>query len=388
MDQHTGQTKANQPEGDAQAYVTDDQRFRHLFAHSFDAILLTSLDGSILAANRQADLFFTQDAASVIGRNVLDLHSSDNDMPDLDTMSTGRPHSFRGSVVIAFSGKGDPLQCPVDVRAQRVDTGEQQVIQWIYRDLSNQLALEQLRQDLIVMLVHDLKSPLGNVISSLELIKPAIQKSRRDPELLLLLDLASRSSQQLKRLIDSLLDIRRLEAGQPLGKMAPVHLQKIAENAYEIEQPNLERRGIIVRKELPESLPPAYIDESMMERVLLNLIDNALKYSGDGQLITIEAKELPDDMLLLTVSDEGRGIPEEYRERIFDKYERIQGDSSSKGLGLGLAFCRLAVEAHGGRIWVDDAPGGGARFNVTMRVAPQHQTLVALSLAEAERPGG
>jgi signal transduction histidine kinase len=360
--------------------------WQHLFDQSFDAVVLASLDGTILDANRQAEMFFSQGSEELTGRTIPALHSAEDRLPGEDELAAGDPVAFRGIALVRAGVKGDLLPCPVDVRVQAVQDGDRIICQWIYRDLANQLALEQLRQDLIVMLVHDLKSPLANVISTLELITPAIQKSRRDPELLLLLDLASRSSHQLKRLIDSLLDIRRLEAGQPLGQLAAVHLQKLAENAYEIEQPSLERRGIILRKELPDDLPPAYVDENMMERVLLNLLDNAVKYSGDGQYITIAARELDNTMLLMTVTDEGKGIPKEHRERIFDKYERIQGDSASKGLGLGLAFCRLAVEAHGGRIWVDEAPGGGARFNVTMHIAPTHQTLVALPLPSSDNP--
>lgn len=361
-------------------------RLAHLYEESFDPVLLTHPDGTIIDANPQALVFLAQAHGDLIGKNLRNLHHAHDPLPSPESLATGKSFTFEGSIMVSTAGSAGAHDCPVKVRVQLVHQEGGTCCQWLYRDLSNQMALEQLRQDLIVMLVHDLKSPLGNVISSLDLIKPAIQKSRHDPELLLLLDLASRSSQQLKRLIDSLLDIRRLEAGQPLGKLAPVHLQKIAENAYEIEQPNFERRGILLRKDLPDTLPPAFVDESMMERVLLNLLDNALKYSGDGQLITIAAEETEDGMLLLTVSDEGKGIPVKDRERIFEKYQRIQSDSASKGLGLGLAFCRLAVEAHGGRIWVEDAPGGGARFNVTMRVAHPQQTLVAMPLSESAAP--
>lgn len=105
----------------------------------------------------------------------------------------------------------------------------------------------------------------------------------------------------------------------------------------------------------------------MISRVLLNLFDNALKYSADGETVAVEAHVIGDGMIHVTVSDRGAGIPREFREVIFDKFRRIRNDTS-KGLGLGLAFCRLAVEAHGGRIWVDDAPGGGARFNLTLPV--------------------
>ncbi|KAA3656937.1 MAG: hypothetical protein DWQ04_29640 [Chloroflexi bacterium] len=118
-----------------------------------------------------------------------------------------------------------------------------------------------------------------------------------------------------------------------------------------------------------EDAPYIFIEEDMIRRVLINLITNALKYSQSSKSITISAAASHDngESVLLSVSDQGQGIPQKYRQIVFEKFERIKrGDSDSKGLGLGLAFCRLAVEAHNGRIWVDDAPGGGARFNFTL----------------------
>ena len=117
---------------------------------------------------------------------------------------------------------------------------------------------------------------------------------------------------------------------------------------------------------VPAALPDLFVEPAVISRVLLNLFDNALKYSADGETITVDAHTIGDGMVLVAVSDRGAGIPREFREVIFDKFRRVKSDGSSKGLGLGLAFCRLAVEAHGGRIWVDDAPGGGARFNLTL----------------------
>ncbi len=227
-----------------------------------------------------------------------------------------------------------------------------------------------MRQDLVAMLVHDLQSPLGNVISSLDLIKMALQRTRQDPDLLSLLDVASRSSNQLLRLIQSLLDISRLEAGLSLGEKSSVHLQKLVEDAYEIERPNFERRGVQLISLVENDLPPLNVEPNVIARVLLNLLDNALKYSKDGHTITISARETESGMVQISVRDEGVGIPEPYRQTIFEKYERVKTESSSKGLGLGLAFCRLAVEAHGGRIWVDGAQGGGARFNFTVPKTP------------------
>ena len=228
-----------------------------------------------------------------------------------------------------------------------------------------------MRRDLTAMLFHDLQSPLGNVIASLELIKFQMPADS-DESLLSMLDIAKRSSHHLQSLIRSLLDIDRLEAGSPVRELKQVPVQKLIEDVYEIESPNLERREIVFTSNIEPDIPQLRIEEDMIQRVLVNLVDNAIKHSLDNKRITIVARrdDKKENMLFLSVSDEGEGIPKGYRETIFEKFQRIKDDeTSSKGLGLGLAFCRLAVEAHGGQIWVDDAPGGGAQFNLTLPTA-------------------
>ena len=221
------------------------------------------------------------------------------------------------------------------------------------------------------MLFHDLQSPLGNVISSLELLAYEIPPESANSPLYAMLDIARRSSRRLETLIRSLLDINRLEAGQPITEQTRVDLNLLLQEVYEIEQPNFDQRRVHFANGLPSNLPHVFAEEDMIRRVLVNLINNALKYSTEDQTITIVGQLQPEsDRVLISVSDQGRGIPKQYRESIFEKFERIATkDSNAKGLGLGLAFCRLAVEAHNGRIWVDDAPTGGARFNFTLPLA-------------------
>jgi signal transduction histidine kinase len=218
------------------------------------------------------------------------------------------------------------------------------------------------------MLFHDLQSPLGNVISSLELLAYEIPPESSNSPLYAMLDIARRSSRRLETLIRSLLDINRLEAGQPITEQSRVNVNTLVEEVFEIERPNFEQRRVHCVNALPDDLPHIYVEEDMIRRVMVNLINNALKYSSEDQTITVSAQILPEnDRLLLSVSDQGTGIPKQFRESIFEKFERIAAkDKNAKGLGLGLAFCRLAVEAHNGRIWVDDAPSGGARFNFTL----------------------
>jgi signal transduction histidine kinase len=180
------------------------------------------------------------------------------------------------------------------------------------------------------------------------------------------------SSQHLQALIESLLDISRLEAGHPLGQMETVDLATLVDHVYQVLRTNFEQRQVILEVSFDPLLPAVKAQPNMLLRVFLNLLDNALKHSVEGNTITVSAQPAGEDgFLVVTVDDQGRGVPEEYRKLVFEKFERIRVDRDEKGLGLGLAFCRLAVEAHGGRIWVEDAPDGGARFGFTIAAGSQ-----------------
>jgi signal transduction histidine kinase len=124
---------------------------------------------------------------------------------------------------------------------------------------------------------------------------------------------------------------------------------------------------------VPKDLPGVWVDEDMLRRVLTNLLENAVKYTPTGSKIYLGARQ-DGEMVLMWVQDTGPGIPPDERERIFDKFTRLHGSGGPKGLGLGLAFCRLAVEAHGGQIWVEDGPEIGACFKFTLPTSLSHPT--------------
>lgn len=356
--------------------INADARFRHVFAEGFDPILLTDSKGKILDGNRQALAFFGRDRQDLLLANIRDLHHPAELMPDPTTLTGPGSNSFQSRVIVGrtIDGRDRSVILTVEVRARRLTPGREGTWQWIYHDISSRVELEAMREDLIAMLIHDLQSPLGNVISTLELLRLQLESSGDRDMLLLLLDIATRSSAQLQRLIASLMDISRLEAGQSIGKQSIVSVQKLIDDAYEIEEPNFSRRGVILERVIPADLPPVFVEEGMISRVLLNLFENALKFSKEDDVIRVES-DLMDGMVRISVSDQGIGIPTDYREVIFEKFQRVKNGSSSQGLGLGLAFCRLAVDAHGGRIWVDDSVDQGARFNLTLPVtAPETET--------------
>lgn len=229
--------------------------------------------------------------------------------------------------------------------------------------------LERLRDELAAMLVHDLQGPLGNIVASLEFAQTSAA-AEEWAAVLPMLEIALHSGHQLRTLVDSVLDISRLEAGQALPERQAVAPHDLIADTLAIVQPELEMRDIRVVVDIAPDTPPVTANPAMMRRVLLNLLDNALKVSRSGQTVRIRAaRDSAASHVRLVVVDEGSGVPEAYREQIFQKYQRLNNGGSSKGLGLGLAFCRLAVEAHGGTIWVEDTPGGGASFHFTLPLA-------------------
>ncbi len=340
-----------------------EARFTNLFHDTVDPIILTNPSGRIVEANNQAFAFWGYDREKMLTMRISALHPKKIKLPRVQNFEANKVRVFVSEAITQ-----DGIAIPVEVYVKRTLDNNNELLQWIYHDISKQVELEEMRNDMTAMLYHDLQSPLGNVISSLELLAMEINPVDDTP-VFAMLDIAKRSSRRLQTLIRSLLDISRLEAGKPIGEQKMISVSKLVEEVKEIERPNFEQRNVDLIIDLDENAPYVYIEEDMIRRVFINLLTNALKYSQSNKSITITATAYrnQENMVLLAVSDQGQGIPPKYRQIVFEKFERIKrGDSDSKGLGLGLAFCRLAVEAHNGRIWVDDAPGGGARFNFTL----------------------
>lgn len=341
-----------------------EERYLRLFEDSLSPILLTDPAGRIIEANRQASAFTSYSHAELLQMHIRALHVFGEDaqgLPRLDTIPSDRALTFTGRLVCK-----EHQTIPVEGYVKRIVSEGVELLQWIYRDISEQLELEEMRGDLMAMIVHDLQSPLGNVISSLELMRYELPADG-DEVLSSIVDIAVRSSTRLQTLIRSLLDITHLEAGLPITDLRFAELPALIDESFEIVKPLYERRRNELNLRVPDALPPVYVDPDMIRRVFVNLLDNANKYTPESAPVTITVSA-PDDRsrLLVSISDRGPGIPLAYRDAVFQKFRRLEGPGAPKGMGLGLAFCRLAVEAHGGTIWIDDAPEGGARFNFTL----------------------
>jgi len=240
------------------------------------------------------------------------------------------------------------------------------VLQWTVRDITARKELDLLRIDLSAMVYHDLRSPLSNVISSLDILQGMLDLNAGSSSTLhTMFGIATRSTNRMQRLISSLLDINRLEAGQPITNQKLVDVAGLIQEALDSIQPTLEGKQQQIKLNLSQAIPPIRIDEDMIRRVLINLLDNATKFTPMKGEVRLHVEVLGQEVRFC-VEDSGPGIPGDAAEVIFEKFRRLNVNSGPKGLGLGLAFCRLAVKAHGGRIWVESEAGNGSRFLFTL----------------------
>jgi NtrC-family two-component system sensor histidine kinase KinB len=339
-------------------------RYRELFEDSIDPIIITDPEGRIIEVNRQAEALSGYPSGQLRMLTMEQLHDVNLNKigQEIDDLEANKTHSYESML---HRHEGGPL--PVEIYVRKVSFEESSLLQWILRDISERKELDSLREDMTAMIYHDLRSPLANIVSSLDVLEGMLV-SQDDESIKTLFTIASNSTSRIHRLISSLLDINRLESGQKIVSQQLVDPIALVQQAVKDVQPSANSRRQTIEVDLPDSLPSLWVDEDMSRRILINLLENAVKYAPAESPIKIGARA-EDKMVRFWVQDSGPGIPADEREHIFDKFTRLKSKETSGGLGVGLAFCRLAVQGHGGRIWVESEPDQGARFQFTLPVA-------------------
>ena len=338
-----------------------ERRYESLFNESNDPILVLDLEGKVLDLNRQAIEILERPREQAIGADLCDLVGITQEACQAAIQQVRE--SQRPSLKVHVpSAEGERT---LEVHMAQIDYGERKAIQWIGHDISEQVALEQMREDLTHMVIHDLRNPLGSIMGSLQLIHTAFVERDQTLPVGKLLRIAMNSGQKLYRLIDSLLDLGRLEAGETALNKTRVRLDLLVREVVEQAQPLALNKEQTLETRVASGLPEVSADHDMLLRVLTNLLDNAIKFAPRKGRIALSIARAGNEMLF-TVSDTGSGIPPEYRQRVFDRFVRLESPEGIGGAGLGLAFCKLAVEAHGGRIWVESEAGQGSHFRFTL----------------------
>ncbi|MEO0563431.1 MAG: ATP-binding protein [Chloroflexota bacterium] len=352
-------------------------RYQWLFEDAITPVIITNMTGSIVTANREACRFLDYDAAILQGMSIRDLRRTSAPMVLNGNGSTSRDtkhptgQALQTNLLSAHDTmliRSDGEELPVRLKMRKRHFRGNPVIEYVVQDISAEVELSQLRNDLTAMVFHDLRAPLSNIKYSLAVVERFIKDN---PAALNALHTARSSNIQLERMVASLLDIQRLEGGEAIIHPRLIPVGRVVSSAIEQTSAIVEAAGLQLSLKANGNIPQIFVDPEMIRRVLTNLIENATKYAADGGTVTLRVNS-EVGFVHMVVADDGPGIEEAVRQQIFDKFSRLKHEDAPHGVGLGLTFCKLAVEAHGGRIWVESEVGNGSEFHFTVPVREEN----------------
>jgi two-component system sensor histidine kinase ResE len=314
-----------------------------------DAIILADLRGELLYANSAAKIVLGPDAAPGENERVRRRIAS---LVDLRSRSGSGVVELETVVGLKF------YRISVQTLPARTQTPG---IFIVLRDITLERRMQKMKEDFFHSVAHDLRAPLLTMQGYIKLLEKEFSPEDRQAGYV---RNVKESSDRLFKLLENVLDISRMEAGQLRPEMRPVDAAKFLAESVEGFSAIFEEKGVELSMDASGSGGAEfYGDPSLLRRVLENLISNAWKFTPQGGRVSASVRK-DGDGVLFAVEDTGPGIPEGQLEAVFDKYKRLRTEEGGSGFGLGLAIARKIVELHGGRIWAEPGPGGIFRFRI------------------------
>lgn len=338
-----------------------------------DGIVLITPDDRIRYISRHTEALLHLGEAFFPGRPATELYAAvvracENPDDIRKLLEEPRSESGPGEVVLTVrSGSRSPRYLRWRTFPIRNATGADLGLGHILTDVTQEREIDRVKSELISIVSHELRTPLTAIrASASSLLRPDVEwddETRSD-----FLQTISEESRHLQELIENLLDMSKIEAGVLKLDLHPTDAGQLVESAASRARAIYPDWQLTVS--VPPGLPPVRVDPRRMEQVLLNLVDNAVKYGADSRKVEIRAHRQPDEVWL-SVYDEGIGIPPEHLELIFQRFHRVDSrlTRDTGGSGLGLAISRGIIEAHGGRIWATSEPGRGSTFYIALPIA-------------------
>lgn len=329
-----------------------------------DAIVITNLRGEVLFLNAAALPIFSGSREDVMGGAKGLLQPRDPSQWRLRVQDVLKAHTSGGVMELASAtgGPSTSFRTTVTMFTDPV-TGDFGVLMML-RDQTSEKRIEALKEEFFQAAAHDLRAPLFAVQGYLRLLKKSIEPDERQKNWLEAID---QSCERLTALVKDALDAARIESGQLKLLPAAVQPASILRRATRLFQPMADERGVTLETRLAEGSPAQFeADERLVERLIHNLVANAIKFTPRGGLVLIEAGAAGPDRVEFVVTDTGPGIPEAQRAAVFEKFRQLDSDLPKSGFGLGLAICAKIIKLHKGEIWVQPAKTGGAQFVVRL----------------------
>ncbi|MFN3791032.1 ATP-binding protein [Massilia sp.] len=353
----------------------NEQRINAIVEAAQDAYIAVDQRGIILDWNGAAERMFGWGRNEAVGWPLSELV-----LPERYRANLGQAlHAFRQTgrlamleqrlerTVIDRQGR----EFTIEMTAALAGRGEEAFFSVFLHDISERKRVEQMKNEFISTVSHELRTPLTSIQASLAMLADGMA-GELPPDALRLTTIASQSSERLVRMVNDLLDIQKIEAGQMHFEARAQPLLPVAERALAAMEGHARKAGVLLRHDWDAGAAgiAASIDADRMEQVLTNLLSNAIKFTPAGKTVTLGLARTPGKARLL-VLDEGPGIAPEFQQRVFQRFAQADGaDSRTRGgTGLGLAISKAIIEEHGGTIGFTTAPGRGTRFVVELPAA-------------------
>jgi PAS domain S-box-containing protein len=353
--------------------VVNEQRKTKLVLHSIaDGVYTVDRDLRITGFNTAAERITGWQEPEVMGQlcsTVFRDTEKGDEQGELirKAMEQGKPVASAAEDPPILARDGSTIYISSSVAPLHSQKGEIEGAVVVFRDVSSDRELDRLKSDFVSMISHELRSPLASLGAAIELLtnitggQEPVQRA---------LDIARANERRLARLIEDILNVSRIEAGQMRVSREPVTLAPILKRVVRLAQTEARQHNLILK--VPKQLPFVLADQSKVEIVVSNLVANAINYSPNGGRILIKVEGPRDGELIVSVVDEGMGIPEEHLDKVFDRFHRVDTSDGRRvyGHGLGLYITKRLLELQGGRVWVQSREGRGSCFSFSLPISP------------------
>jgi two-component system phosphate regulon sensor histidine kinase PhoR len=342
--------------------VADEQRqkLESVFAGMAEGVLVLNAELRIETVNRSMETMIGRPARDVVGRTLLEAIRNVM-LHDALEQFRATKEPVRQEIVLEAE---PPAVLDVEISAVSEGTEGQGKTMLVFHDVTRQKRLERMRTDFVANVTHEIRTPLTSIIGFIETLQQGALDDR--PQALAFLKTIHQNAQRLNRLVDDLLTLSAIELGETQLQMEKVDVGRAVEQAVAVMTPQASEKAIRIAKEIPAGLPIIRADRDRLMQILLNILDNAIKFTPEGGKIDISADPGEGGRLTVRIADNGVGIPRGEIPRLGERFYRADKMRSRElgGTGLGLSIVKHLLQAHGGSLSIDSAPGLGTTVSL------------------------
>jgi len=339
--------------------ITEKTKTEAVIYSIADGIVMTDFSGRIMLMNRQAREMLQVSGEEVLDKNLMDYIGDQRIAQSLREIIEEKEKT----VVKEIDLSQGPYKKFVKTGTNIVKTekGKNLGVVTVLHDITLEKEIEKMKDDFVHSITHDLRSPMTSIRGFVEVLLDgsAGEINEEQKDFLKIIDV---SSQKLLGMINNILDVAKLETGKMKLNLTDFDSKEIVERVVKIMEPQAVKSGVKLSTQGFEAVPKIKADSDLMERVIMNLVSNAIKFTPSEGRVDIIGQDL-SDRIQITVADTGWGIPPDYLEKVFDKFQQVGIGSIERGSGLGLTIAKYGVETHLGKIWVESEVGKGSRFS-------------------------